>query len=463
MISKRRSIKTMLSLIMAIALCLSLAIPAFAATEVIASSNTGDSEVINSSDIGGGIGQSFTAEKSGTITSVSADLGHPNGFTDTMDVVCTIYKGIPTDAKSNTPLASATIQITDANHPHASERTFDFSGVPVPVTVQAGSVYTVVFTNNSADDSEWLKSPPTYKCSQSNPYLGGTMIKVAAEGVSPHFYASYSETTGDLNFSINADVKIPISTYSIDPIPVQLWTGSPVTPIVTVQGLTENTDFTVAYSNNTDPGTATVTVTGMGEYAGTLTAEFLIAVPFTPPPATVTASETEEPSDDSIAYLVDLGVIDLESFDPDAVVTRADFVVMLAKAAGADTSTFTTAYFTDVTTDDAFFSAVNWASANGIILGDGAGMFSPNDPITRQDIATILLRYAGYMSFTMPQTIAPVTYDDNGSVISYAQAGVAAMQMAGVMSAYENNDFGPMMNVTGASIADILAVFLQLM
>ncbi|MCR5663629.1 MAG: leucine-rich repeat protein [Oscillospiraceae bacterium] len=58
------------------------------------------------------------------------------------------------------------------------------------------------------------------------------------------------------------------------------WTGEPITPGVTVKwgskALNEGTDYTVAYYNNTDPGTARVVVTGVGNYAGTRTLEFEI-------------------------------------------------------------------------------------------------------------------------------------------------------------------------------------------
>ncbi|MDD5824136.1 MAG: cell wall-binding repeat-containing protein [Firmicutes bacterium] len=54
------------------------------------------------------------------------------------------------------------------------------------------------------------------------------------------------------------------------------YTGEKITPAVTVEGLTAGTDYRVSYSNNVDAGTATVTVTGLGAYKGTITATFEI-------------------------------------------------------------------------------------------------------------------------------------------------------------------------------------------
>ena len=66
----------------------------------------------------------------------------------------------------------------------------------------------------------------------------------------------------------------------IQAIADQTYTGSAITPTVTVMDgettLTLNTDYTVAYSNNVETGSATVTVTGTGNYSGTATANFTI-------------------------------------------------------------------------------------------------------------------------------------------------------------------------------------------
>ena len=72
----------------------------------------------------------------------------------------------------------------------------------------------------------------------------------------------------------NGDIKI-------DPIEAVTYNGQPQTPTVTVKDgsavLAEGTDYTVAYSNNTSGGTATVTITGIGDnYTGTTTTTFTI-------------------------------------------------------------------------------------------------------------------------------------------------------------------------------------------
>ena len=82
----------------------------------------------------------------------------------------------------------------------------------------------------------------------------------------------------------------------IQTIADQTYTGSAITPTVTVQDgstvLTLGTDYTVAYSNNVNTGTATVTVTGMGNYSGTATANFTILADKTALNTAITEAET---------------------------------------------------------------------------------------------------------------------------------------------------------------------------
>jgi len=83
------------------------------------------------------------------------------------------------------------------------------------------------------------------------------------------------------NFTIN---RKAVENSMIDPIPPQQYTdGDAIEPLITVRHnsreLVEGTDYTVVYSNNTAPGTATVTITSIGNYTGTATASFQITSP----------------------------------------------------------------------------------------------------------------------------------------------------------------------------------------
>ena len=71
-----------------------------------------------------------------------------------------------------------------------------------------------------------------------------------------------------------------VAATMIGEIAEQTYTGSPLTPAVVVTDgdatLTEETDYTVEYTNNTETGEATVTITGKGNYTGTVSTTFTI-------------------------------------------------------------------------------------------------------------------------------------------------------------------------------------------
>ncbi len=76
--------------------------------------------------------------------------------------------------------------------------------------------------------------------------------------------------------------KIDIRQEYISAIPAQIYSGAALTPNVTVtyenKTLVKNVDYTVNYKNNTEIGTATIVITGTGDYSGTVEKNFTITV-----------------------------------------------------------------------------------------------------------------------------------------------------------------------------------------
>ena len=83
-----------------------------------------------------------------------------------------------------------------------------------------------------------------------------------------------------------------VAATMIGEIAEQTYTGSPLTPAVVVTDgdatLTEETDYTVEYTNNTETGEATVTITGKGNYTGTASTTFTIVADKTTLDAAIT-------------------------------------------------------------------------------------------------------------------------------------------------------------------------------
>ncbi len=85
-------------------------------------------------------------------------------------------------------------------------------------------------------------------------------------------YAEEAEETEAIDIST---IEFGLDNYAFD------YTGSPVEPELTAEGIEKDKDYTVVYENNIDPGTSEIIITGIGEYSGQVTLEFMI-LPYTP-------------------------------------------------------------------------------------------------------------------------------------------------------------------------------------
>ncbi len=115
--------------------------------------------------------------------------------------------------------------------------------------------------------------------------LNGTAVEDFAGAVTDVYYdsdvcTSAADPTAYTNTMDELTESTSVSQFIVYTIGDQKYTGSPITPSVRVayngMMLTEGTHYTVAYSNNIEPGTATVTITGIGYYTGTKTVNFAI-------------------------------------------------------------------------------------------------------------------------------------------------------------------------------------------
>jgi Listeria/Bacterioides repeat len=146
-----------------------------------------------------------------------------------------------------------------------------------------------------------------------------------------------------------------------------------------------------------------------------------------------------------------------DKFAPNMEVTRATFVTVLARYAGADVKNETT-IFQDVPADKWYTGAVTWAAQNGIVEGIGDNCFAPGRSITRQDLCAILYRYMDQQGIELPAD-ADVTCADRASVSGYALPAVDFFYASGLVSGFEDGSFRPKDTATRAQIASILMRF----
>lgn len=81
-------------------------------------------------------------------------------------------------------------------------------------------------------------------------------------------------------------------------------------------------------------------------------------------------------------------------FEPDGTVTRAQLAMVLYRVAGKPDVKNTANPFKDVTEGVWYADAVKWAAEVGVVKGISADEFAPEVPVTRQEIATMLYRFA---------------------------------------------------------------------
>ncbi len=164
-----------------------------------------------------------------------------------------------------------------------------------------------------------------------------------------------------------------------------------------------------------------------------------------------------------VRYVYEKGIMDgtgADRFSPNAPLTRAMIVTILYRMAGSP-SVSGSSDFTDVAAGKWFAKAVAWAAANGIVNGYGSGLFGPNDPVTREQLAAILYRYAVYDGMTA------VTLEENlGGFADTAQLSAYAIQAMnwavgqGLINGSGSN-LVPKAQATRAQVAAIIHRYLE--
>jgi len=158
------------------------------------------------------------------------------------------------------------------------------------------------------------------------------------------------------------------------------------------------------------------------------------------------------PNAEAIVYCREHGLMNGTSettFEPESTLTRAMLATVLYRAAKSPAVTGADG-FADTVEGSWYSDAVLWASQQGLVGGYGGGIFGTNDPVTRQDMTTILWRYAG-----SPGSGAS-TFIDSAAVSSYAVSAVAWAEDHGIVAPVSGNTFAPSGNATRAQVAAAL-------
>lgn len=149
---------------------------------------------------------------------------------------------------------------------------------------------------------------------------------------------------------------------------------------------------------------------------------------------------------------------DEETFDPQGVITRAEFTKILVNMLGLEKEVKTNFY--DVEKDKWYYDAVGIAASYGLSAGSKAGNFYPEEAITREDMATMIARaYEIENGFKLEGDV--ITFADNNDIADYAVEAVKSMKKAEIINGYEDNTFKPKATATRAEAATMIYKLLQ--
>ena len=145
-------------------------------------------------------------------------------------------------------------------------------------------------------------------------------------------------------------------------------------------------------------------------------------------------------------------------FAPNNPMTRGELVTVLYRAAGSPEIDVENP-FTDVAENAFYYDAVRWAQAKGIVTGVNATTFKPADRINRQQIATILYRYAASLELDLSQRDTLKDFVDVADVASYAKDPMSWCVAIGLINGKPGGKLDPNGTATRAEVAKILTGF----
>lgn len=160
-----------------------------------------------------------------------------------------------------------------------------------------------------------------------------------------------------------------------------------------------------------------------------------------------------------ILFVIDRGYfagMSETEFMPNETMTRGMFVTVLGNVDGMDKSLTYPSDFEDVAVGDWFYPYVGWALEKGVASGLGDGIFAPEQSVSREQMAVMLMQYINLTNIQLPPTTLSQTFADHDHISEWALASVYYMQSRGLLSGKENNLFDPQGQATRGEVATLL-------
>lgn len=164
---------------------------------------------------------------------------------------------------------------------------------------------------------------------------------------------------------------------------------------------------------------------------------------------------------DAVKYVSEKGLMvgtSANTFSPTGTATRGMIVTILHRLEGSPR--FSGVTFSDVSENIYCAEAVKWASENNIVSGYGNNTFGPNDPITREQMAAIFMRYSQFKGDDISKRVDISAYKDVSKISPWAKDAVSWANAVGLIAG-DGTNLNPSSKATRAEIAAFFMKYLE--
>lgn len=161
---------------------------------------------------------------------------------------------------------------------------------------------------------------------------------------------------------------------------------------------------------------------------------------------------------ESILYLKDNGILDGRGdgkFCPEEYITREEFAKLLVSALDIFNE-YAVCSFSDTDSEQWYYPYVASAYENGIVDGIDEDLFGIGLPITRQDAAVMSCRALEFIGVSLKETADAEAFGDEDEISDYAEEAIHDMSQTGIINGYTDGSFRPKEHITRAETACII-------
>lgn len=149
-----------------------------------------------------------------------------------------------------------------------------------------------------------------------------------------------------------------------------------------------------------------------------------------------------------------------KTFEPDTAMTRGMMAMVLYRMSGEEVNELST--FEDVDKNAYYAQAVAWAQGKGIVNGIGDNKFAPEEIITREQIVTMMYRYANTKEQTIQEEYDMSSYKDSEKISEYAISAFKWACQNNIIDGVDDTTLAPQESAKRAEVAKILMNYMKM-